>query len=434
MTGKDLRFDDSFEDILVSSSYIQRKLFPQTVATSAEELIELVKADFLEEKMQNLESTETFVLCISVFGDVVWIDGVGNSNLTKLIKQPLREGELMELVASDFALNPDPKILAFLVSCWVIFDDRYRPIRYFAALFKILSDRSFDLVHEFPLENPPTFTKVIAESQTVKDRNCWLIFTSSQAARLYLIDPLSLAVEEVDSIGDIYPGLDLGDLPGSVIRSSCFQSCTYRWSLLGFDTGYAIVTTLSLQTNFIVHRLPFSAQIGSIVLSSFSRSKLKFSGPISVLQFLPIEGREDKILVLISSTLGPAAIWNIVMTADKSRFEWKKLKVLYDTKGVDMITCSYTGAKLLGLGSYGGVLLIYRICDLISENINITPLYHIRHMTPVISMVFLNDKFLVLLSCQGMHLMVCSEKKSDDIYFPYLTGDHSKYSQNSLGS
>lgn len=48
MTGKDLRFDDSFEDILVSSSYIQRKLFPQTVATSAEELIELVKADFLE--------------------------------------------------------------------------------------------------------------------------------------------------------------------------------------------------------------------------------------------------------------------------------------------------------------------------------------------------------------------------------------------------
>lgn len=66
--------------------------------------------------MQNLESTETFVLCISVFGDVVWIDGVGNSNLTKLIKQPLREGELMELVASDFALNPDPKILAFLVS------------------------------------------------------------------------------------------------------------------------------------------------------------------------------------------------------------------------------------------------------------------------------------------------------------------------------
>lgn len=101
--------------------------------------------------------------------------------------------------------------------------------------------------------------------------------------------------------------------------------------------------------------------IFQVVLSSFSRSKLKFSGPISVLQFLPIEGREDKILVLISSTLGPAAIWNIVMTADKSRFEWKKLKVLYDTKGVDMITCSYTGAKLLGLGSYGGVCCFYSL-------------------------------------------------------------------------
>lgn len=35
---------------------------------------------------------------------------------------------------------------------------------------------------------------------------------------VFFFQPLSLAVEEVDSIGDIYPGLDLGDLPGSVIR------------------------------------------------------------------------------------------------------------------------------------------------------------------------------------------------------------------------
>uniref|UniRef100_A0A0R3QI21 ANAPC4_WD40 domain-containing protein n=1 Tax=Brugia timori TaxID=42155 RepID=A0A0R3QI21_9BILA len=150
--------------------------------------------------------------------------------------------------------------------------------------------------------------------------------------------PVSLDVEEIDSVGDIYPGLDLGDLPGSAIRSNCLQTSTYRWSVLGFDTGYVIVTALSMRTNFIE-----------------DRSKLKFSGAISVLLILQHIGREDKISVLVSSTLGPAAVWMLFLSPDKSHFEWKRMTVLEDTRGHDAVVCSASGHQLIAIGTYGGV-------------------------------------------------------------------------------
>lgn len=39
-----------------------------------------------------------------------------------------------------------------------------------------------------------------------------------------------------------------------IYRSNCLQTSTYRWSVLGFDTGYVIVTALSMRTNFIEDR------------------------------------------------------------------------------------------------------------------------------------------------------------------------------------
>lgn len=37
-------------------------------------------------------------------------------------------------------------------------------------------------------------------------------------------------------------------------RSNCLQTPTYRWSVIGFDTGYVVVTALSMKTNFIEDR------------------------------------------------------------------------------------------------------------------------------------------------------------------------------------
>lgn len=85
------------------------------------------------------------------------------------------------------------------------------------------------------------------------------------------------------------------------------------------------------------------------------RGKLRFSGALSVLQILAHVGREDKISVLVSSTLGPAAVWTWSLSANKSFFEWKRTSVLEDTRGHDAIICSNVGEQSVGIGTYAGV-------------------------------------------------------------------------------
>lgn len=89
-----------------------------------------------------------------------------------------------------------------------------------------------------------------------------------------------------------------------------------------------------------------------------SRCKLKFSGAISVLLILQHAGREDKISVLVSSTLGPAAVWTLFLSPDKSHFEWKKTTVLDDTRGHDAVVCSAADDQLIAIGTYGGVSFV----------------------------------------------------------------------------
>uniref|UniRef100_A0A915C9I6 Uncharacterized protein n=1 Tax=Parascaris univalens TaxID=6257 RepID=A0A915C9I6_PARUN len=329
------------------------------------------------------------VMCVTLFGGIYWLDEKNSTNLSRLIDEKLDEGASAEVVASDCAAHPDSDILAIFATCWVIYEKHCMPIRYFAALFKISTDLSFTLEYKFELLNPPTFTRITAESAITGNRYCWLIFTASRAARLFLVKASSITVEEVDSIGDIYPGLDLGDLPGSAVRSCCLQTSSYRWSVLGFDTGYVIVTSLSLKTNFIV-----------------DRTKLKFSGAISVLQLLRLEGREDKMLVLISSTLGPAAVWSLAMSADKSHFEWKRISVLNETRGHDTIVCSTASEYYIAIAAYDGLILVYRREDLLSEEAIVRSCSLIEHPAPAIAMKFLDDDQLAVLSTSGLHLIV----------------------------
>ncbi|EJW74125.1 hypothetical protein WUBG_14969 [Wuchereria bancrofti] len=257
-------------------------------------------------------------------------------------------------------------------------------------MFKTTTNCKFSLSYKLELDNVPSYTRITAEAAVANNRHCWLIFTASRAARLFVVQPVSLEVEEIESVGDIYPGLDLGDLPGSAIRSNCLQTSTYRWSVLGFDTGYVIVTALSMQTNFIE-----------------DRSKLKFSGAISVLLILQHVGREDKISVLVSSTLGPAAVWMLSLSPDKSHFEWKKMTVLEDTRGHDAVVCSASGHQLIAIGTYGGVILIYKRTDLLSDDNYAAPYSVIEMHVSVISMIFLRDDMLAVLTTSGLHIVEC---------------------------
>ncbi|KHN81693.1 hypothetical protein Tcan_07175 [Toxocara canis] len=258
---------------------------------------------------QVLGAPGTGMMCVTLFGRVHWLDEKSTSNLCELIDEELDEG------------------------C------------------------------KFSLKNPPTFTRLTAETAIANNRHCWLIFTSSRAARLFLVEPSSVTVEEVDSIGDIYPGLDLGDLPGSAVRT-----------------------------------------------------KLKFSGAISVLQLLRLEGREDKILVLISSTLGPAAVWSLAMSADKSHFEWKRLSVLDETRGHDTIVCSTANQYFIAIAAYDGLILIYRREELLSEELVIRACSLFEHPAPAISMKFLDQDQLAVLSTSGVHLLTALHTPTSSVF------------------
>lgn len=72
--------------------------------------------------------------------------------------------------------------------------------------------------------------------------------------------------------------------------------------------------------------------------------------------------------MLVSSTLGPAAVWMLSLSPDKSHFEWKKMTVLEDTRGHDAIVCSASGCQLIAIGTYGGVsfVLYFRTTEISS--------------------------------------------------------------------
>ncbi|CAG9537153.1 unnamed protein product [Cercopithifilaria johnstoni] len=430
-------FEDNFTDQPIVTSYLRRKLAPQTVAVHCGERIALLEADQVE--LQNLKVNEevgyipgrTFkkieksgleaikmnwkersfipvlccntyslhqlsdlsVICVTFCGKVHWMDNTEPTDLVVLFNESLDDNENLEIVASDCTKQNSSDDVAILVTCWVLFDQFWMPKRHFAAVFKATANYKFILCYKLELDNVPSYTRITAEAAVANNGHCWLIFTASRAVRLFVVQPVTLSVEEVDSVGDIYPGLDLGDLPGSAIRSNCLQTSTYRWSALGFDTGYVIVTALSMGTNFIE-----------------DRSKLKFSGAISVLLILQHVGREDKISILVSSTLGPAAVWMLSLSPDKSHFEWKRIKVLEDTRGHDAIVCSASSDELIAIGAYGGVILLYKRTDLLSDDHYAAPCSIIEMHVSVISMIFLRNDMLAVLTTSGLHIVHRSDR------------------------
>lgn len=62
------------------------------------------------------------------------------------------------------------------------------------------------------------------------------------------------AVEPVDSVGEIFPVLEIGQLPGSAIRSHCWVIGDYRFSVVGYDTGCVIASCCTMHSGTIIDR------------------------------------------------------------------------------------------------------------------------------------------------------------------------------------
>jgi len=242
------------------------------------------------------------------------------------------------------------------------------------------------------VESAPTYTRLTTTSPMDANQLYWLIFSYSRGVQAFSINPCTNSVDIVECIGDIFPVLEIGGMPGSAIRSHCWIANGYRFSVVGYDTGYVIASVCTMQSGTII-----------------DRKTLKFSGPISVLRLINENEKEMITSVLISSTLGPVVIWSLKLVDEL--LTWEMNTVLLDSDIYDTVICCSVSSEHIFIGTYGEQLLVYNLEEAL-KNIEAFPILTLNIASPVLSIACLEDKHtLIVLSNKGLHQFV-AEKTS----------------------
>uniref|UniRef100_A0A914UV27 Uncharacterized protein n=1 Tax=Plectus sambesii TaxID=2011161 RepID=A0A914UV27_9BILA len=342
----------------------------------------------VEQNGQSKTLVSTWEGRLIIFGEEQEI--LSEMDLLNTLDESIESNQYLEMVTADSAAIvtslDDQGDLAFFATCWVVCETSGNSVRFLAALFRVRND-GVNLVTKLNLPTPPTYCRLTGTSSLTNGLHVWLIFTAARAVRCITIEPTTGANCEIESIGDIYPELELGALPGATLRTSCLTTSVGRWSAIGCDTGYVIASVSSHSQNLII-----------------DRAELKFSGPISVLNFLPEydDGSNNKsVHLLISSTLGPAAIWSLTFSST-GKLKWNRQCVLDQSNHHDSIVCGAVGDDVVCVGTYGQVLLLYRTDELDSQMASPASTLHVQ--APILSIGLANDCCVTILSSKGCHL------------------------------
>ncbi|KAE9550042.1 hypothetical protein FO519_006743 [Halicephalobus sp. NKZ332] len=394
ITGKDdLKFEDNFVDKPIQSTWIQKKVLPQTVAISSGEILPLVKHDHLETKKDGEEGR---VGADNVQPDPVLDLDIELMSFLKEEKAALKDGSI-ELVASDTALpigqSSDGEF--YLATCWVVYDDYYVPDRYFAAFYKIDSVKNeAELWQKFPISNAPTFCRLTKTSPIATDELYWLIFSHSKGVQAFSIDSNTKNIEPLDQIGDVFPVLEIGTLPGSAIRSHCWIARGFRFSVVGFDTGYVVASVCTMNSGTII-----------------DRKTIKFSGPISVLKLIDTNEDQLETAVLVSSTIGPVVVWNLGLVDEY--LQWNLKAELVGSENFDSIISGNTNHEFIFIGTYAEQILIYDLDAVVTKKSPSSPIIQIPIVSqisvgsPVLSINYVPaDDSVIVLSYKGFHKFI----------------------------
>lgn len=68
----------------------------------------------------------------------------------------------------------------------------------------------------------------------------------------YRVEPKR--IEKIEDVFEWFPSLALTNLPGGTLRTSCKICDDYRYSAVGLDTGYLIVSVCMIEGNVILDR------------------------------------------------------------------------------------------------------------------------------------------------------------------------------------
>lgn len=336
------------------------------------------------------------IITVDINGHIHWLEKALCTDLKEyLAEDSAHENFSLELVASDTALFASE---GYLATCWVVYDRLFAPARYFAAFFRFSQSPEVEMWKKFDLESAPTYTRLTTTSPMDTNQLYWLIFSYSRGVQAFSILPNTSKldaheqVQPVDSIGDIFPVLDIGKLPGSAIRSHCWIANGYRLSVVGYDTGYVIACVCTMESGTIV-----------------DRKTLKFSGPISVLRLINENAKEMVTSVLISSTLGPAVIWSLKL--EDELLVWEMNSPLLDSEIYDTVICCAVSEEHIFIGTYGEQLLVYSLEETLGCS-EVPPLLILNIASPILSIVCLQDEnsTLIVLSNKGLHRLESSKR------------------------
>lgn len=218
---------------------------------------------------------------------------------------------------------------------------------------------------KFHIPQAPTFTKFFNTAPLEPNINYWSIFTHSQGTTLFEVNmdlkvsgntclftikiPFDKRIIGPIPAKDVFPPLEIADLPGSVLRSEIWTTQGQTVVLAGFDSGYVIASACPVGSNTVT-----------------DRKTIKFSGPVSVLKLIREQTETTPALVLLSSTVGPATVWalrfEVSLTDHKFHFKkqgkrlfWEFQTMLKDSEVYDCVITATVTKNFILIGTYGEV-------------------------------------------------------------------------------
>ncbi|KAK6754118.1 hypothetical protein RB195_013242 [Necator americanus] len=349
-------------------------------------------------------ATSTLTCLINAYGRLLFVEEKKTVCLSRLLNEScLKNGHSIELTCGDAsALDGGERgCVAILATLCVELNEHFVPCRHFGAVFRISPTLHVELINKVDAVAGVAHCSIINRLEDSVLQLYWVFYESCELLQVYRLKEDSGLDERVDSVSSVFPELTLDSFPGAVTRSSLTCSDNLRWSALGFDTGHVFLSVFAMDINKTYRKL------------------IKFSGPISVVDFIPCcssrliscnkeedgsHGYREEHYLVVSSTLGPAAVWKCNFDGDS--LSWNQDFLLKQSEQFDTITCCCVLRDLIAVGTYSGKILFYSSkCDLlIHEIVSITQIH-----APVVVMKVLDETTLCALSTAGLHTVTRSD-------------------------
>uniref|UniRef100_A0A8R1I239 Uncharacterized protein n=1 Tax=Caenorhabditis japonica TaxID=281687 RepID=A0A8R1I239_CAEJA len=174
-------------------------------------------------------------------------------NLVKLLPiEPENRGSVYELGCCDLSLEQSGDCLAILAVFWIEVAANNTPAKCFGSIFRITKQLNVVFFKIIPSPSMVACCRLTDRKKFTGDQHCLLVFSKEAQVTAYRVEPTF--IEQIEDVFDWFPSLALTNLPGGTLRTSCKICETYRYSAVGLDTGYLIVSVCTIEGNVILDR------------------------------------------------------------------------------------------------------------------------------------------------------------------------------------